>query len=1235
MTATKLMNFADDFANPLGLHPPSPTFQRSSEGRVDSIINSYAMERSPTEQWVNESCVGSYVDDRCPTEWYHPLSPSTPQSPQSFDWTDSRQLPRPLDALNITDESRIVPDNVAARFATRELNALRNDSLTALPQSPIEDGTKSTKSKGLDSTLLRKLFKATIDEKRRVDEARRQTSQDVNAKVTAKAGVEARSRRAPDQLSPNTPNIPDDHEVIRSMRESLDERTQGIGSDQPPPASETESEDAKLRSSQESTRARMSLDRPSSRSSTRRKISLDKTSIVRIVSKNGEETFVDMPLRLSSLSSLTSGKGRPLTVTREEGQVKDSGKRSLDIQSSRINKPTARDARTKQRESGIIDLTDFLRNTGPSEADSPTLGKPKSAKLSKAQPQSQARDHKTQAKDNNTQAKDKRLTAHYEQRRKKHAAAAAEILLSPVEPTVPQWPTDSRPTSSRASGNGLGIVVEEAASIGPSLSKRMSDRARMQATVESARTSPGGLTNVKEEAQFEHASERQSIKIREATSRPTSSHKTSSRPSSSHKPLSISPLEVHSSEKSPLSPSMEDIERAWSQATPPQDDSSSHTFEQIGQAVTLPVLPTATKKSPRHAMPKLALKIPAPGDWEEVSYARSVVYQTLTPVSASKVTIPKSAAGAKSPSIANFPPIPEGFDSDDNEDAEEAVHDQSSEEEDGEHQQEAETTEDATKPPLERKDSKTPSIQSERTWDKPPSHKSGSNWFRDYTSPTLQAFEFQPVDGRCAKSPSTRTPQAASEEIQSIVEGWVEEAHESRSLKLAAARQVMRAPRSPGFPPPSRGPSRPSTSHGFRDRDDEWASISRGSVASPIGDAHERPKTSRGRPSRSPSRRSRSIASNQRSVAVSGHTFDEVGQGVVSGSERRGSAWAAASARSTKVPIKSMSFKSVPTSRGQSRPTSRAQSRAPSVRSPMSPQQEWANTNVMSEAASAQASQGWGKPDDQSVESWPEYEEPDRSSKSSTAEEAQRRPSLASTHRSQKSQGASILSIHSRKSSVASHHSSTTSYPQSIHAESERSYRNSQHSLSNSRNSQHSLLSKKLDEPPVPPLPDSPHPTTPDEPVKRPTTQTTFFAGKGWISPHPLSRSPTEVGSLPQSKIILPSEAFPQGATMTYDEWKQMQEDGLRLRHNHSITESSRTHNGVYQDERYRHPAWEGREHKGEKTGSQPSSSRSSRDSKAPQSAAPGSEAQSSERSGVSFVTGSVKSSRHQRSSSA
>ena len=64
----------------------------------------------------------------------------------------------------------------------------------------------------------------------------------------------------------------------------------------------------------------------------------------------------------------------------------------------------------------------------------------------------------------------------------------------------------------------------------------------------------------------------------------------------------------------------------------------------------------------------------------------------------------------------------------------------------------------------------------------------------------------------------------------------------------------------------------------------------------------------------------------------------------------------------------------------------------------------------------------------------------------------------------------------------------------------------------------------------------------------------TVFAGRGWISPHPLSVAPSEFKEPPEPAIRLPSrDGREQGATMTYDEWKAarqemctVQEDGRR-----------------------------------------------------------------------------------------
>ncbi|KAK4544236.1 hypothetical protein LTR36_004446 [Oleoguttula mirabilis] len=66
----------------------------------------------------------------------------------------------------------------------------------------------------------------------------------------------------------------------------------------------------------------------------------------------------------------------------------------------------------------------------------------------------------------------------------------------------------------------------------------------------------------------------------------------------------------------------------------------------------------------------------------------------------------------------------------------------------------------------------------------------------------------------------------------------------------------------------------------------------------------------------------------------------------------------------------------------------------------------------------------------------------------------------------------------------------------------------------------------------------------------------TVFAGRGWISPHPLSRSSSAVRSPPQSHISLPEEDFVGGTTMTYQDWKTMQQIETAQRRNFSRTES-------------------------------------------------------------------------------
>lgn len=55
--------------------------------------------------------------------------------------------------------------------------------------------------------------------------------------------------------------------------------------------------------------------------------------------------------------------------------------------------------------------------------------------------------------------------------------------------------------------------------------------------------------------------------------------------------------------------------------------------------------------------------------------------------------------------------------------------------------------------------------------------------------------------------------------------------------------------------------------------------------------------------------------------------------------------------------------------------------------------------------------------------------------------------------------------------------------------------------------------------------------------------QETVFAGKGWISPHPLSVAPSPIASPPQSVIQLPGTPAESHRLMTYKEWKRLRED--------------------------------------------------------------------------------------------
>ncbi len=52
----------------------------------------------------------------------------------------------------------------------------------------------------------------------------------------------------------------------------------------------------------------------------------------------------------------------------------------------------------------------------------------------------------------------------------------------------------------------------------------------------------------------------------------------------------------------------------------------------------------------------------------------------------------------------------------------------------------------------------------------------------------------------------------------------------------------------------------------------------------------------------------------------------------------------------------------------------------------------------------------------------------------------------------------------------------------------------------------------------------------------------TIYAGRGWISPHPLSVTPSEYHRSPDQAIKIPSADGKGGATITYDEWKSMRQ---------------------------------------------------------------------------------------------
>lgn len=83
----------------------------------------------------------------------------------------------------------------------------------------------------------------------------------------------------------------------------------------------------------------------------------------------------------------------------------------------------------------------------------------------------------------------------------------------------------------------------------------------------------------------------------------------------------------------------------------------------------------------------------------------------------------------------------------------------------------------------------------------------------------------------------------------------------------------------------------------------------------------------------------------------------------------------------------------------------------------------------------------------------------------------------------------------------------------------------------------------------------------------------TVFAGRGWITPHPLESSIAERAPA----IVLPRDAVPHGATLSYEAWKAMQEDGIRNHRNFSITESNVSERERHKCDRYRFSGWESR----------------------------------------------------------
>ncbi|KAK1088007.1 hypothetical protein LTR48_002025 [Friedmanniomyces endolithicus] len=72
---------------------------------------------------------------------------------------------------------------------------------------------------------------------------------------------------------------------------------------------------------------------------------------------------------------------------------------------------------------------------------------------------------------------------------------------------------------------------------------------------------------------------------------------------------------------------------------------------------------------------------------------------------------------------------------------------------------------------------------------------------------------------------------------------------------------------------------------------------------------------------------------------------------------------------------------------------------------------------------------------------------------------------------------------------------------------------------------------------------------------------TTVFAGKGWISPHPLSRAASPSTSPPQSHISLPYST-PNGRDVSYDEWRAIQNGQMEHSKRFSREESAISSSG-------------------------------------------------------------------------